>query len=61
MNDVAVLQRGIRTIIYGAVAYLKAEQESEVYAQRQGLFVIRATGSSASIINDTAFAPREFG
>ena len=46
--------------VYGAVAYLQAEQAAEVYAQRQGLYVIRATGSSASIINDTDFTPRVF-
>ena len=47
--------------IYGAAAYLKAYQESDVYAERQGLFVIRATGSSASITNRTDFTPRVFG
>ncbi len=47
--------------IYGAAAYLKAYQESDVYAERQGLFVIRATGSSASITNREAFTPRTFG
>ena len=46
--------------VFGAVAYLRAEQESDVYAQRQGLFVIRATGSSASIINKADFTPRVF-
>ena len=47
--------------IYGAVAYLKAYQESEVRAERLGLFVIRATGSSASITNREGFTPRTFG
>ncbi len=46
--------------IMGAVAYLKAVQSSEVYAEKQGLFVIRATGSSASIINHADFKPRVF-
>ena len=46
--------------IYGAVAYLRTEQDSELYAERQGLFVIRATGNSASIINDAGFVPRVF-
>ena len=46
--------------VYGAVAYLRAEQDSELYAERQGLFVIRATGNSASIINDADFRPRVF-
>ena len=47
--------------IYGAVAYLKAYQESAVRAERLGLFVIRATGSSASITNREGFTPRTFG
>ena len=47
--------------IYGAVAYLKAYQESDVRAERLGLFVIRATGSSASITNRQEFTPRTFG
>ena len=41
--------------IYGAVAYLKAHQQSDVRAERLGLFVIRATGSSASITNREEF------
>ena len=47
--------------IYGAVAYLKAHQQSDVRAERLGLFVIRATGSSASITNRDGFTPRTFG
>ena len=47
--------------IYGAVAYLKAHQQSDVRAERLGLFVIRATGSSASITNRDEFTPRTFG
>jgi len=46
--------------IYGAVAYLKANKSVQVHAERQGLFVIRATGSSASIVNDKEFVPRVF-
>lgn len=47
--------------IYGAVAYLKADASVTVHAGRQGLYVIRATGSSASITNAEDFAPRTFG
>lgn len=50
--------RGLR--ILGAVAYLEVEESAEVYAERQGLFVIRATDSSAGIINDEKFVPRVF-
>ena len=47
--------------VYGAVAYLKADESSDKYAEGQGLFVIRATGSSASITNRGDFRPRTFG
>ena len=46
--------------MYGAVAYLKADQGSAKYAEKQGLFVIRATGSSSSIINKQNFKPKIF-
>ena len=46
--------------VYGAVAYLKAEEESEIFAERQHLFVIRATGNSAAIVNNAYFVPRIF-
>ena len=46
---------------YGAVAYLKADGSVTVHAGRQGLYVIRATGSSASITNAEGFTPRTFG
>ena len=46
--------------VLGAVAYLKVDHSVEVYAERQGLYVIRATGSSASIINQADFQPRVF-
>ena len=46
--------------VYGAVAFLKADESVQVHAMRQGLFVIRATGDSASIVNDEAFRPRTF-
>ena len=46
--------------VYGAVAYLKADQSSNIYAEKKGLFVIRATGSSAKIINDEGFQAKKF-
>ena len=46
--------------VYGAVAYLQVVQSAEIYAERQGLFVIRTTGDSASIINKDTFRPRSF-
>ena len=46
--------------VYGAVAYLRTDENSAKYAEKQGLFVIRATGSSASIINKKDFKPKTF-
>ena len=46
--------------VYGAVAYLRSESEAYLFSQRQGLFVIRATGDSASIINTKDFKPKVF-
>ena len=47
--------------ILGAMAYLDSDASVTAYAERQGLFVIRATGSSASIVNGPDFEPRVFG
>ncbi len=47
--------------LYGAVAYLEADESVVRHAERRGLFVIRATGSSASIVNQPGFEPRLFG
>ena len=46
--------------VYGAVAYLKARKGTEVRYQREGLFVIRATENSSSIINKLNFKPKSF-
>ncbi|MCY4513274.1 MAG: hypothetical protein OXB86_06265 [Bdellovibrionales bacterium] len=46
--------------IYGAVAYLKSDAEAAAFAERQGLFVIRATGDSASLVNKPTFKPKAF-
>lgn len=47
-------------IIYGAIAFLQADAGSEIFAQNQDLFVIRATGDSAAIINPMDFIPAKF-
>ena len=47
--------------IYGCVAYLREHQGSAGYSQKKGLLVIRATGSSASIVNKKSFRPKTFG
>lgn len=46
--------------VYGAIAFLRAEEKSDAFAQAQRLFVIRATGDSASIINAKDFQPKAF-
>lgn len=57
-TDLAREYRGKR--ILGAVAYLQSDSAVTTYAERRGLFVIRATGSSASILNAEDFEPRSF-
>ena len=46
--------------VFGAVAYLKENSGSVKYSMRKKLFVIRATGSSSSILNDKRFRPKVF-
>lgn len=46
--------------IYGAMAYLKADAGSVAMAENQGLFVIKATGKSARIVNAPDFKPKKF-
>ena len=46
--------------VYGAVAYLRVQSGAEVYAEKKGLFVIRATGDSSSIVNRPNFKPKNF-
>ncbi|MCY3933816.1 MAG: hypothetical protein OXH70_19060 [Acidobacteria bacterium] len=46
--------------MYGAVAYLKADEGTIRHATRKGLLVIRTTGSSASSVNEPDFKPRLF-
>jgi len=41
--------------VYGAVAFIHTEENVITHAQKCGLLVIRATGNSASIINDNNF------
>ncbi|MBN3035587.1 MAG: hypothetical protein JW861_08365 [Bacteroidales bacterium] len=46
--------------VYGAIAYLRADAGSKKMAENQGLFVIRAAGNSASIVNAPEFRPKVF-
>ena len=47
-------------VIYGAIAYLKANEGSHNKAEKEGLFVIRATGNSATLANKKKFSPKVF-
>lgn len=46
--------------VFGAMAWLQASDDVALHAERQGFFVIRATGDSASIVNAEDFEPRVF-
>ena len=46
--------------VYGAVAYIVADAGSDKYSENKKLFVIRATGDSAFIVNAQDFKPRRF-
>lgn len=46
--------------VYGAVAFLRAEGGSDLYAENEKLFIIKATGNSASIVNQKGFKPKAF-
>jgi hypothetical protein len=46
--------------IYGAVAYINTESESDKMAENKGLFVIKATNESARIVNTKDFKPKEW-
>ena len=46
--------------VLGAVAYLQQSGAAATMAANRGLFVIRATGSSASITNPLSFQPQAF-
>jgi len=46
--------------VYGGMAFITSEGSSERMAEKLGFFVIRATGSSASIINQKDFQPKAF-
>jgi len=47
--------------LYGAVAGIEINDGVDVYAYRQGLFVIRSSGDSVEIANDDKFQPVDWG
>ncbi len=54
----SVLPKYKENNVYGAVAYLKEDSGAVKMAMKNKLFVIRATGSSASIENSQDFVPK---
>ena len=46
--------------LYAAVAYLRSEDGAGDFAEKKGLFVIKATGDSARIVNKKGFQPKVF-
>ena len=46
--------------VYGAVAYLNSENKAHLLAEEEGLFLIQATGDSASLANKENFKPKVF-
>ncbi|WP_373839571.1 hypothetical protein [Methanospirillum sp.] len=45
-------------IVYGAVAFISEDTGSSAMAEKNGLFVIKATGDSASVVNADNFVPK---
>ena len=46
--------------VYGAVAYIRSDSGSVKYSEKNGLFIIRATGNSSRITNAEGFIPQSF-
>jgi Holliday junction resolvase-like predicted endonuclease len=44
--------------VYGAIAAVNFEEESDKYAYRQGLFVLKFSGEVVKIANDIEFKPK---
>ena len=47
--------------VYGALAYLAVVERADKYAERKGLYVIKAVGDSAMMMNRTGFKGKLFG
>ncbi len=61
MRDIALFfPKYAMNAVYGAVAYIGCESDADECAEEHGLFVIRATGDSASIVNAGDFEPEPF-
>ncbi|MCF8301769.1 MAG: hypothetical protein K9I94_00735 [Bacteroidales bacterium] len=54
------IPRYSENIVYGAVAFLTEDSGCSKMAEGKGLFVIKATGNSSSIINKKDFKPKVY-
>ena len=45
---------------YGAFAFLRAQSGNDAYEESRKMFVIKATGNFATIINQKKFVPAAF-
>lgn len=59
LHDLIPSYRGEKKL-YGAIAALKYESEAELYAERQGLYVLKCTDSIATIGNGPNFEPKSW-
>ena len=46
--------------VYGGIAYLNIAEQSDIFAEKNGLFVIKAVGESARITNKKTFKPKNW-
>jgi len=46
--------------IYGAMVYLSSVKQAHLVAEQEGLFIIKATGDSATLVNQKNFKPKTF-
>ena len=46
-------------IVYGAVAYLSANENSDVYSAKKGLFILNPIGNIVKIMNPPRFKPKQ--
>ena len=44
--------------IYGATAYLKANESSDDYAEKEGLFILNPVGNVVKVMNSVHFSPK---
>ena len=51
-------KEALQKTLYGAIAYLDCEKDTNLYAEQKGLFVLQVTGNSAIMNNSQDFKPK---